>query len=309
MAFKDALESLWTASNGHYHHALQSLKALAGLNITNTTTETLASLDSQIGWSNPPEPPTMPFIPFTLDLGTGFSIAFALCLMPTAYLLGERLITGTFNQRGRLLFMWHAYDALTHLFIEGPFLYHCFFSYSTISPSHNRGPIFLNQKDRAYGATYSNWPTARLWQEYAKADHRWGGADSTVISIELLTVFLGGPAAVYICYLLWKISNQSIPARERGALRGRLWMTSIALATAELYGGFMTFCPEWLTGSSALDTSSWVYMLFYLLFFNILWVFAPIWVLWEAFRELKASFSKAETSSGSSSGSGPGKKR
>ena len=30
--------------------------------------------------------------------------------------------------------------------------------------------------------------------------------------------------------------------------------------TSELYGGFMTFAPEWLTGSPNLDTSNWMYL-------------------------------------------------
>ena len=55
------------------------------------------------------------------------------------------------------------------------------------------------------------------------------------------------------------------------------WM--VVLATGELYGGelrgmgmvkrseadvkigFMTFCPEWLTGSVNLDTSNFMYLL------------------------------------------------
>ena len=38
----------------------------------------------------------------------------------------------------------------------------------------------------------------------------------------------------------------------------------IMLATAELYGGFMTFCPEWLTGSPNLVTSNPLYLWVYL---------------------------------------------
>ncbi|PYH95252.1 EBP-domain-containing protein [Aspergillus ellipticus CBS 707.79] len=308
MAFKDSLESIWAASNVHYYNALQSLKALAGVNTTTTTTESLAKLESQIGWPDLPEQPIMVTSNFKLDLPAFLCITFALSLIPIAYFLGDRIITGRFNQRNRYLFMWHAYDALTHLTIEASFLYHCFFSYTSISPSHNRGPIFLKQKDRAYGATYSRGPFARLWQEYAKADHRWGGADSTIISIELLTVLLGGPAAVYICWLIYKVTITPIPPSTRGLLRGRLWMLSVVLATAELYGGFMTFVPEWLTGSPALNTSSVVYWFLYLFFFNFTWVLFPAWVLWQAYKEIKASFSRSETGGGSSSGSPHNKK-
>ncbi|OJJ47265.1 hypothetical protein ASPZODRAFT_142011 [Penicilliopsis zonata CBS 506.65] len=233
-------------------------------------------------------------VPFTLDAPTALCIAFALSLMPIAFGLGTTLIPST-HTRNRLLFYWHAYDALTHIFIEGSFLYECFFSFTTLPAGFGREPFFLGYKDRVYGAAYGEGPSARLWQEYAKADHRWAGADVTVISLELLTVFLGGPAALYVCYLLWKSSSATrFSATERGSAKARLWLVAPALATAELYGGFMTFAPEWLTGSSQLETGNPVYLWFYLFFFNTLWVFIPLWVLWEAAKELRATFVTAE---------------
>ncbi|GLI78410.1 hypothetical protein PoHVEF18_006724 [Penicillium ochrochloron] len=227
---------------------------------------------------------------FTLDLTTALCIAFSLSFMPIAYLLSKALIPST-HTRNRILFFWHAYDALTHLFIEGSFLYQCFFSYASLPTGIlSAGPHFLNRSDRVYGPAYGSGPSARLWQEYAKADRRWAGADLTVISLELLTVFVGGPAAVYVCYLLCRSSNEKLSAKVRGGAKATLWFVATALATAELYGGFMTFAPEWLTGSSQLATEDPVYLWLYLFFFNTLWVFIPLWVLWEAGKELQAAF-------------------
>ncbi|KAJ5776674.1 uncharacterized protein N7511_001685 [Penicillium nucicola] len=230
---------------------------------------------------------------FTLDVPTVLCIAFSLSLMPVAYILCQTLVPAN-KTRDRVLFFWHAYDALTHIFIEGSFLYECFFSYTTVVGISNVEPFFLNRPDRAYGPAYGTGPSSRLWQEYAKADRRWAGADLTVVSLELLTVFLGGPAAIYICYLLCKSSNEKISAKSRGSVKATLWFVSTALATAELYGGFMTFAPEWLTGSSQLATEDPVYLWLYLFFFNTLWVFIPLWVLWEAGKELRAAFVSAE---------------
>lgn len=42
------------------------------------------------------------------------------------------------------------------------------------------GVYFLGQKDRLYGSAYGTGPTSLLWQEYAKADKRWGGVCPTV---------------------------------------------------------------------------------------------------------------------------------
>ncbi|KAJ5727689.1 hypothetical protein N7493_005509 [Penicillium malachiteum] len=231
--------------------------------------------------------------PFVLDLPTVLSVAFSLSFMPIAYYLADYLVPRA-NSRNRLLFIWHAYDALTHLFIEGSFLYECFFSYTTVAGIHSTDPSFLNRPDRIYGPAYGTGPSARLWQEYAKADRRWAGADITVVSLELLTVFLGGPAAIYICYLIVKSANNKIGAQARGKAKSLLWFVSTILATAELYGGFMTFAPEWLTGSSQLATDNPVYLWFYLFFFNTLWVFVPIWVLVEAKKELQAAFTIKE---------------
>lgn len=232
-------------------------------------------------------------VPFTLDLPTGLCIAFALSFMPIAYILSSSLIPST-HTRNRILFFWHAYDALTHLFIEGSYLYECFNSYMTIPAGLKREPHFLGHENRVYGAAYGKGPSARLWQEYAKADRRWAVSDPNVISLELLTVFLGGPTALYICYLLWKSSSNRVSQSAKGIAKSKLWLVAPALATAELYGGFMTFAPEWLTANSQLETGNPVYLWFYLFFFNTLWVFIPLWVLWEATKELRTAFVTAE---------------
>ncbi|RAL13816.1 EXPERA domain-containing protein [Aspergillus homomorphus CBS 101889] len=230
--------------------------------------------------------------PFVLDLPTILCLAMAFAPMPIAWVLGKRLIP-EHHELGRVFFWWHAYDALTHFLIEGSFLYHAFFSTIPISPTNSRfGPVFLNRRDRAHGAMYGAAadPTARLWQEYAKADHRWGGADPNVVSIELLTVLLGGPAAAYICWALYRLSHERLSPTQRGLLAGRVWFVAACLATAELYGGFMTFVPEWLSGSPALNTSHWMYVVVYLTFFNGLWVVVPIWIIWQALREVSRAF-------------------
>ena len=59
------------------------------------------------------------------------------------------------------------------------------------------------------------------------------------------------------------------------------------LATGELYGGFMTFAPEWLTGSPNLVTDNFMYKWIYLVFFNAaLWVVIPFWILFESYSRI-----------------------
>ena len=47
--------------------------------------------------------------------------------------------------------------------------------------------------------------------------------------------------------------------------------------------GFMTFAPEWLSGSPNLDCSNFLYFWVYLMFLNLLWVFVPAWIMYDSY--------------------------
>ncbi|KAJ9639615.1 hypothetical protein H2204_003685 [Knufia peltigerae] len=215
--------------------------------------------------------------PFTLDTGTAISLGIAFSLMPLAQGLAAAFLPATTPRKYYWLFLWHAYDFLTHFIIEGSFLYHCFFSYielavtedTRLSRGGSKIPVLFDRPDRQYGALASSGPMARLWAEYAKADSRWGGADLMVISVELVTVLLDGPGAVYICYLISKIANVK-DAALKGQYQSRLWFVAIVVAILELVGGWYTFAPEWLSGNHSLAGDDPVYLWLYLVFFNTL---------------------------------------
>jgi len=170
---------------------------------------------------------------------------------------------------------------------------------------------FLGYENRLYGSNYGLETNllAALWREYAKADRRWGGSDLTVISLELLTVFLGGPVAVWVCVCLARDSSSpSVKEGEKskvgghrgsgsgkkGLGLGRAWFWMVVLATGELYGGFMTFCPEWLSGSPNLDTSNIMYKWVYLFFFNTLWVWIPLYILYEGYGIITSAITETQ---------------
>jgi len=236
--------------------------------------------------------PTTTTTPLIIDQTTILSLLATLTLLLTAYLTSLRLLPyPTTPPKLRILYIWHLFDALTHFLLEGSFLYNCFFTYTLLTPptsdyphpaSLSRGTnsiphtgagagagYFLGHHDRAYGSSYGSNPAARLWQEYAKADSRWGGADATVVALELLTVFGAGPLAAYVCVLIRRACQERGGGKKGGGGRaggsgrregGRLWFWATVLATGELYGGFMTFVPEWLVGSPSLDTGNWMYL-------------------------------------------------
>ena len=96
-----------------------------------------------------------------------------------------------------------------------------------------------------YGAAYGTGPFSKLWQEYAKADRRWAGTDLTVVSLEILTVFVAGPLALWCAEMVrrgeWNITSASArKGKGKGVGEGvgnRKWFWMIVLATGELYGG------------------------------------------------------------------------
>lgn len=229
---------------------------------------------------------------------TVFSLLSTVAILLAGYLTSRQLLPTTASAKTRFLFIWHATDALIHFILEGSYLYNCFFSSHTLSAAGLKASeylppnvYFLNDPSRVYGAAYGTSPFSALWMEYAKADKRWGGSDLTVISLELLTVFVAGPMAVWICYCL----------KEK---RSDAWFWMVVLATGELYGGFMTFAPEWLSGSPNLDTSSFMYTWVYLFFFNTLWVWIPLWILWQAYGEVSGAVAAVAARQGGAVGKG-----
>ncbi|RDA84786.1 hypothetical protein CP532_0992 [Ophiocordyceps camponoti-leonardi (nom. inval.)] len=234
--------------------------------------------------------------PDLFDRTTLLSLLSTVAMAATAYWASRRALPASASTSVRFLFAWHMADALCHFILEGSFLYHCFFSARKVSSlggddGNSSSSIFyyptpenfLGYGDGGGGGVVvgpqaggSN-PFALLWMVYARADRRWAGADLGVVSLELLTVFVDGPLACYVCYLL-----------SRADSRASFWM--VVLATCELYGGFMTFCPEWLTGNLNLDGSNFMYMWVYLVFFNMLWVFIPVYAIWYSFTDICNAF-------------------
>jgi hypothetical protein len=234
-----------------------------------------------MGYHSLPEATEHPTLDHTSILGlTTVAAVLAIACYAARLLLPTRSAV-----KIRILFIWHAFSAITHLTLEASYLYHVFFTSMSMfdiaytpgihsTPLTPAGTAFINDHKHLHGAFYGTSATAKLWQEYARADKRWGGSDVTIISLELLTVLMMAPLALYVCQLL----------RKQEYSTAAFWMTVIA--TGELYGGFMTFAPEWLTGSPNLDTSNFLKFWVYLVLLNGIWVIFPLWTLREAYEML-----------------------
>ncbi|XP_004577728.2 emopamil-binding protein-like [Ochotona princeps] len=187
------------------------------------------------------------------ELGAAASYSLLLCagLLVVGCALGLRLGRGR-GPADRGVLAWLCYDALVHFVLEGPFVYLSLVG----SVADSDGLI------------------ASLWKEYGKADQRWLSLDPTIVSLEILTVVLDGALVLFLIYAIVKEKYYR-------------HFLQITLCVCELYGGWMTFCPEWLLGSPNLDTGHWLHFWVYLVFFNGVWVLVPGLLLWQSWAELK----------------------
>ncbi|KAL9582019.1 MAG: hypothetical protein Q9203_005666, partial [Teloschistes exilis] len=96
---------------------------------------------------------------------------------------------------------------------------------------------FLGRKDRSDGNIHSSSLIASIWQEAAKADARYAEIDLTTLSLEIVTVAIAGPLALYVAEKM----RRDVQAKKLGKRRGsftvgtRFW--AVVLASGELFGG------------------------------------------------------------------------
>ncbi|XP_070850242.1 emopamil-binding protein-like [Chaetodon trifascialis] len=187
----------------------------------------------------------------------GLSLVSVLSLLACSIqVLAATLLTFRYGGRSsaedRWILLWLFYDVIVHLTLEGPFVY-----MSVVGTVETSEGLL-----------------AELWKEYGKADNRWLISDPTIVSIEILTVVLDSVLALLLIHAVLKDKYYR-------------HFLQIALSVCELYGGWMTFCPDWLVGSPSLNTSSWLYLWVYLVFFNGVWVLVPALLLVQSWFSLR----------------------
>jgi hypothetical protein len=163
----------------------------------------------------------------------------------------------------KVALVWFILDAFTHLSLELAYVVvTLLYGGANSAPADN---VFAN-----------------VWRIYGKADARWSTYDSTILSMEVLTVFVAGPMALLCVY---------------GLLNKKSWtQLMIAIVSAlELYGGFMTFGPEWLARPANPNLTNDPYMLWIFLFFmNALWVWVPAILLFDSCVKINNALVKAK---------------
>ena len=187
---------------------------------------------------------------FSWNWGNLFLIGFPLAAMMGNLTKGLYREAKPIQFHEQLVLAWYAIDAMTHLTIELAYVV------LALTGTAEKTDSFMG------------W----LWREYSRADARWAVRDANVISLEILTVFIG-----ILC--LFQI---------KGVLCRKAWRhpLQMIICTAELYGGWMTFCPEWVDGSPNLNGQDPTLFWIYLVFMNGLWVVVPALLLYDSFVRL-----------------------
>ena len=72
----------------------------------------------------------------------------------------------------------------------------------------------------------------------------------------------------------------------------------VSMKLVYIAAGWMTFCPEWLSGNRNLVTSNPLYLWLYLVFFNGLWVVVPLLLLYQSWVACNAPAWTYKTSGG-----------
>ena len=182
--------------------------------------------------------------PLQIDQTTVFSLLGTAAALATAYAFSLRVLPRSSGPKARVLFIWHLFDALIHFIFEGSFLWNCFFVHAPRASGESsaflpRGVHFLGRGDRTYGAAHGAGAFSLLWQEYARADRRWAGTDLTVVSLEILTVCVAGPLALWCAELVRRAEREREQKKVVGTVGSgnRRWFWMVVLATGELYGG------------------------------------------------------------------------
>ena len=197
-------------------------------------------------------PASSPTAPLQIDQTTVLSLLGMAAVLATAYAFSLRVLPRSSGPKARALFIWLLFDALIRSIFEGSFLWNCFFVHAPHDPASSPSAFlphnvhFLGRHDRTYGAAHGSGAFSLLWQEYARADRRWAGTDLTLVSLEIPTVFIAGPLALWCAVMVRRAEQDRDRARDSrknvvgnnvGSVGNRRWFWMTVLATGELYGG------------------------------------------------------------------------
>ncbi|GMH14110.1 hypothetical protein Nepgr_015951 [Nepenthes gracilis] len=156
------------------------------------------------------------------------------------------------SKNDRLLMCWWAFTGLTHMILEGYFVF---------------SPEFYKAKAGTY--------LAEVWKEYSKGDSRYAARDAGVVAVEGLTAVLEGPASLLAVYAIARNKSYS-------------YVLQLAISLGQLYGTAVYFITSVLEGDN-FSTSSYYYYAYYITA-NASWVVIPSLVVFRCWTKICEAF-------------------
>ncbi|XP_024536757.1 probable 3-beta-hydroxysteroid-Delta(8),Delta(7)-isomerase [Selaginella moellendorffii] len=149
----------------------------------------------------------------------------------------------------RLLMCWFAFSGLTHIILEGYFVF---------------TPDFYKQKEICF--------LSEVWKEYHNGDSRYGARDPTVVIVEGITSVLAGPACLLAVYAIAKRKSYQ-------------YTLQLAVSLGQLYGDIVYFGQPILAGKE-FSKGGLLYYWFYYIFMNGIWVVIPLPIVVRSWRKI-----------------------
>ncbi|CAJ1951863.1 unnamed protein product [Sphenostylis stenocarpa] len=152
----------------------------------------------------------------------------------------------------RVLMCWWAFTGLTHMILEG------YFVFST---------EFFKDKTGFY--------LAEVWKEYSKGDSRYAGRDAGIVTVEGITAVLEGPASLLIVYAIATGKSYS-------------YILQFAISLGQLYGTAVYYITAILEGDNFSANTFYYYA--YYIGANASWIVIPTIIAIRCWRKICEPF-------------------
>ncbi|RCV24229.1 hypothetical protein SETIT_5G068400v2 [Setaria italica] len=177
----------------------------------------------------------------------GASLLVALAVWLVSGRCGGRL-----SRTDRLLMCWWAFTGLTHVVLEGPFLF---------------TPDFFSKEDPNYFDD--------LFKEYSKGDSRYAARNTGILALEMITIGLKGPASLLAVYAVASRKSYS-------------HILQLAICLGQLYGCLFYFITAYLAGFNFWVSP--FYFWAYFVGANSSWVVIPTLIAVRSWKKICAAF-------------------
>uniref|UniRef100_A0A0E0MQ99 EXPERA domain-containing protein n=1 Tax=Oryza rufipogon TaxID=4529 RepID=A0A0E0MQ99_ORYRU len=171
-------------------------------------------------------------------------------------LLAVWLISGRCSRRlsdtDRWLMCWWAFTGLTHIIIEGTFVF---------------APNFFSNQNPSY--------FDEVWKEYSKGDSRYVARDPATVTVEGITAVLEGPASLLAVYAIASGKSYS-------------HILQFTVCLGQLYGCLVYFITAYLDGFNFWTSP--FYFWAYFIGANSSWVVIPTMIAIRSWKKICAAF-------------------